>query len=158
MVAIVTNMEANKNRNHIEISDQLMHLLYQTTRAISKNLNHLLGVYDLFSSEWTIIKVIKEKGTMSQASLAGYLNIEPAAISKSLLRLEKKKIIERRVGSDKREKSVFLTQMAIEQYPVWSLVVAGQREQMLGSLPTENQKELIAFLKKIYENAQHEIV
>ncbi|MBP2643044.1 MAG: transcriptional regulator, MarR family [Firmicutes bacterium] len=138
----------------MEATDRLMHQLYQTTRAISKSLNRMLEVYGLFSSEWTIVKIIKEKGSMSQASLANYLNIEPAAISKSLLKLEQKGIIERKVGYDKREKSVALTERAVQQYPLWREVVDRHREQMLGEITSEKQKELFLLLKTLFLNAQ----
>ncbi|MBP2651479.1 MAG: transcriptional regulator, MarR family [Firmicutes bacterium] len=141
----------------MEPTDQLMHQLYQTTRAISKSLNHMLESQGLFSSEWTIIKVIKEQGSMSQTSLANYLNIEPAAISKSLFKLEQKGLIERRIGTDKREKSVLLTDAAVGKYPIWIEVVARHRKQMLGEMSKEHQKELFLGLKTLYLNAQRDV-
>ena len=107
-VAIKADSKANYNNEHIELSDRVIHQLYQTTRAMTKSLNQLLEAYGLFSSEWTVINSIKLHGEMTQSALADYLNIEPAAISKSLSKLEKKGFIERRTGEDKREKYVFL--------------------------------------------------
>lgn len=136
----------------LETSDRLMHQLYQTTRAISKNLNYLLGEYGIFSSEWTILKVIKEKGNMSQVALSSYLNIEPAAISKSLVTLEKKGFVERKIGMDKREKNIYLTVTALEQYPLLIQIVARHREQTLAALSQSQQNELIVLLKTMYAN------
>jgi len=109
----------------------------------------LLEAYGLFSSEWTIINSIKIHGEMTQSALADYLNIEQAAISKSLGKLEKKGLIERRIGMDKREKYVLLSQTALKQYPEWSKVIAAHREQILASLQEEEQKELTQLLNKI---------
>jgi len=117
----------------------------------------MLESQGLFSSEWTIIKVIKEQGSMSQTSLANYLNIEPAAISKSLFKLEQKGLIERRIGTDKREKSVLLTDAAVGKYPIWIEVVARHRKQMLGEMSKEHQKELFLGLKTLYLNAQRDV-
>lgn len=146
-----------RNGDAMEKSDQLIHQLYQTTRALSKSLNHLLGEYGLFSSEWTIIKTIKDHGEMTQGYLAERLNIEPAAISRSLAKLEHKMIVGRKSGLDKREKYVFLTPAAIKQYPVWNKIVAEHRERILGDLPEENQAELLLLLDKVYSNVQKEI-
>ncbi|MBP2652937.1 MAG: transcriptional regulator, MarR family [Firmicutes bacterium] len=140
----------------METTDRVMHQLYQTTRIISKSVNKMLESHGLFSSEWTIIKVIKERGSMSQATLANYLNIEPAAISKSLFKLEKKGIVERRAGSDKREKAVFLTEAALQQYPIWQDVVARNRKQVFNELSAEDQNQLYMLLKAIFRSAKHE--
>ena len=131
------------------MSDRLIHQIYQTTRAMTKSINQLLEVYGLFSSEWTIINSIKLHGEMTQSTLADYLNIEQAAISKSLGKLEKKGLIERRPGEDKREKYVFLSQTALRQYPEWSRAIAKHREQTLTALPAEEQKKLALLLDKI---------
>lgn len=109
----------------------------------------MLEAYGLFSSEWTIINSIKRHGEMTQSALADYLNIEPAAISKSLGKLEKKGLIERRTGEDKREKYVFLSQTALRQYSEWSRVIAKHREQTLAALQEEEQKGLTLLLDKI---------
>lgn len=34
---------------------RLIHILYQTTRAISQGVNQVLAEYGLYSSEWSII-------------------------------------------------------------------------------------------------------
>ncbi|MHC1717632.1 MAG: MarR family winged helix-turn-helix transcriptional regulator [Acidaminococcaceae bacterium] len=116
---------------------------------MTKSINQLLEVYGLFSSEWTIINSIKLHGEMTQSALADYLNIEQAAISKSLGKLEKKGLIERRTGEDKREKYVFLSKTALQQYPEWSRVIAAHREEILSSLQEDEQKGLTQLLNKI---------
>ena len=116
---------------------------------MTKSLNQLLEAYGLFSSEWTIINSIKIHGEMTQSALADYLNIEQAAISKSLGKLEKKGLVERRIGMDKREKYVLLSKTAIKQYPEWCRAIAEHREQILSLLQEEEQKGLTQLLKKI---------
>lgn len=140
-----------------DISDDLVHQIYQTTRVISKSLNLELTCCGLFSSEWTIIKVIKKHGSMTQVSLADFLNIEPAAISKSLAKLEKKEIIERRFGQDRREKYILLTKGAIEKYDEYTEIVAKHRQEILKGVNLEEQKLLIMLLSKIAANATYNI-
>lgn len=133
---------------------KLIHLLYQTTRAISQGVNQVLTEYGLYSSEWSIIVAIKEIGPISQIGLANYLNIEPAAISKTVVKLERKGFIEREYGNDKREKKVFLTDKALNQYAVWEKAIDNHRQSILADLTGEKQDELYVMLDSIYSNSQ----
>ncbi|TWH47703.1 MarR family winged helix-turn-helix transcriptional regulator [Sporomusa sp. KB1] len=132
----------------------LIHLLYQTTRAISQGVNQALVEYGLYSSEWSIIVAIKETGPISQIALAKYLNIEPAAISKTVVKLEEKGFIERKSGNDKREKKVLLTEKALSQYTIWEKAIDDHRQSILVDLPQEKQHELYTMLESIYSNSQ----
>lgn len=138
----------------MKTTDDVIRQMYQTTRIISVSLNEILEPYGLFSSEWAIITVIKEKGLMSQISLANYLNIEPPAISKSLMSLERKGIVRRQEGVDKREKMVTLSEEALRSYPLWEEAVARHREKTLAGLTDNNLRELYGTLRSIFLNSQ----
>ncbi|VBB05784.1 Hypothetical protein LUCI_0995 [Lucifera butyrica] len=133
---------------------KLIHLLYQTTRAISQGVNQELAEYGLYSSEWSIIVALKETGPLPQIALANYLNVEPAAISKTVIKLEEKGLVERKSGNDKREKKVFLTEKALGQYAVWEKAVDNHRQSILIDLPEEKQHDLYGMLESIYLNSQ----
>ncbi len=133
---------------------KLIHLLYQTTRAISQGVNQVLVESGLYSSEWSIIMTIKETGPISQIALANYLNIEPAAISKTVVKLEEKGFIERKSGNNKREKKVLLTEKALSQYTIWEKAIDNHRQSILVDLPKEKQHELYVMLESIYSNSQ----
>ncbi len=134
---------------------ELIHLLYQTTRAISQGVNQSLAEYGLYSSEWSIIVAIKETGPISQIALAKYLNIEPAAISKTVVKLEEKGFVERKYENDKREKKVSLTEKALSQYILWEKAIDNHRQSILVDLSEEKQLELYVMLKSIYSNSQN---
>lgn len=138
----------------MECSELLLHQLFQTVRIISKGLNKNLEPHGIYSSEWSIITTLKEKESMTQGALASYLNIEPPAVSKSLVRLEQKGLIMRISGDDKREKKVMLTGKAEEQYLTWSQIVGHHRNALLADLPKEKQEEVTMLLKTIFQNAQ----
>lgn len=133
---------------------KLIHLLYQTTRSISQGVNQALTEYGLYSSEWSIIVAIKQTGPISQIALANYLNIEPAAISKTVVKLEEKGFVERKSGNDKREKKVFLTEKALSQYDIWEKVIDNHRRSILSDLTAEKQAELYQMLDAIYTKAK----
>jgi len=134
--------------------EKLLHQLFQTVRMISKGLNAILEPYGLYSSEWAIITTLKKSGPLTQGSLSNYLSIEPPAVSRSLVKLEKKGFITRISGSDKREKRVSLSEEALTQYPQWLEVSRQHRHAVLADLPAETQAELELWLKSIYQSAQ----
>ena len=68
------------------LDDLLIHQLYQTMRAFSKTLNSEIYTADVYSSEWSILKMVKEHDNISQLELANCLNVEPV-ISGSLVRI-----------------------------------------------------------------------
>ena len=138
----------------METSELLLHQLFQTVRIISKGLNKNLESHGIYSSEWSIITTLMEKGSMTQGALASYLNIEPPAVSKSLVKLEKKWLIRRITGEDKREKKVTLTEEAVEKYMMWKEIVGHHRNEILNTLSEEQQKEITRLLKTIFKNAQ----
>lgn len=133
---------------------ELIHLLYQTTRAISQGVNQVLDDYGLYSSEWSIIVAINETGPVSQIALANYLNIEPAAISKTVVKLEEKGFVERKPGNDKREKMVYLTEQAQKQFAIWEKAIDQHRQAILADLPEAKQHDLYVMLDSIYSNSQ----
>lgn len=134
--------------------ESLLHQLFQTVRVITKGLNKSLEPYGLYSSEWSIITTLKETGPLAQGALSNYLSIEPPAVSRSLANLEKKGLITRIAGADKREKKVFLSAEALRLYPKWLEISGYHRQALLANLTDEKQNELTTLLKTIYQNAQ----
>jgi len=136
------------------LTTKRIHLLFQTTRAISQGVNQTLAKYGLYSSEWSIIVAIKVTGPISQIALANYLNIEPPAISRTLKKLEKKGFVERNSANDRREKKVFLTEKALSQYIIWEEAIDNHRHSILIDLSEEKQREIDVLLTSIYFNTQ----
>lgn len=142
-----------RNENRDITADRLIKRLYQTTREISKGLNMTLSECNIYSSEWTVIKAIKECGPMTQVALANYLCIEPAAISKTLGKLAGKNIIDKQDGQDKREKYVYLTPYAEMKYDELAEIVDNHRQAILRDLSEEDFAKGIWLLEKIMANA-----
>ncbi len=134
-------------------SDRLLYDLYQTTRMVSKGLNRVLEPWGLFSSEWSILRVLKLNGPQTQRSLAVLLHIEPPAVTKSLARLERKGFIDRIEGADRRTKEVSLSEEALQLYPEWAEIIRKHREALLAGFSEEGKNELLGLLANIRENA-----
>lgn len=137
----------------MDTSDALLYNLYQATRIIAKGINRLLEPWGLFSSEWSILRVLKLNGPQTQRSLALCLHIEPPAVTKSLARLERKGLIERSEGTDRRTKEVSLSSEALRLYPEWETLVGKHREALLEGFTEEQNSELRHLLANIRGNA-----
>lgn len=124
---------------------------------MSKSVNRALYSTNIYGSEWTILKTIHDQGTMTQTALANYLNIEPAAISKTIRQLMKKNLIMRQSGEDKREKYIYLTPLALEQYNEWFEVIAQNCRRVLEAVNVEEQKILMDLLSKIKNKVNDDI-
>ena len=136
----------------LEQASKLVHQLYQTTRAMSKSINRALDSTNIYGSEWIILKTIRTQGTMTQTVLANCLNIEPAAISKTLRQLEKKHLITRQSGTDKREKYIYLTPLALEQYDTWHQIIKQNSKRVFEAVNESDQATLMKLLGKIRQH------
>lgn len=135
-------------------SDRLLHNLHQTTRVIARGVNRVLQPWGLSSSEWSIIRVLKLHGPQTQRALAAFLHIEPPAITKSLVRLEQRGLIDRSEGKDRRTKKTSLSERAVQLYPEWEERIREHRSALLADLSGERQEDLQDLLTHIRENAR----
>ena len=72
----------------LQKDDALIHQIYVTMRLFTKNLNEVMTPYEVYSSEWTIINYLHHHAEISQADLAAALQIEAAAVSKTIGKME----------------------------------------------------------------------
>lgn len=126
--------------------DFLMHRLYVMIRLFTKTLNDSISSYGLYSSEWTVLNYLIHHDGLLQTDIATALEIEPAAISKTLGKMEKKGLITKSFQQDKREKYISLTPAAKELFPTLAAAVRDHRERALSSIP---QDQLQSMLKTI---------
>lgn len=124
---------------------------------MSKSVNRSLDSTNIYSSEWTILKIIHDQGTMTQTTLANYLNIEPAAISKTIRQLVKKDLIMRKSGKDKREKYIYLTELAQQQYDSWFKIIEQNCMRVREAITEDEQIILINLLAKIKAKVSDDI-
>lgn len=124
---------------------------------MSKSVNRSLDSTNIYGSEWTILKTIHDQGTMTQTALANYLNIEPAAISKTIRQLVKKDLIMRKSGRDKREKYIYLTELAQQQYDSWFKIIEQNCMRVLEAITEDEQIILMNLLAKIKAKVSDDI-
>jgi len=134
--------------------DRLIHQLYQTLRVFSKTLNTAICASGIYSSEWTVLKLVKEHGTISQVEMIEYLGVEPAAISKTLAKLEKKQVIERYYNKTGRGKIIALTAEGLRLYEALDAIVRQHRQKALQGIGPQEQQILYRLLQRMDANVR----
>lgn len=127
----------------------LFHTFFQQNRYLVNQLNDVLKQHGLFSSQWTVLFLLHQKGQMTLTEIWKYLDVEAPTVTRTVTRLETLGWVERVQGTDKREKMIDLTAKAMEQFPQIEASVVSFERKMTENLSEEEQALLIQLLKKM---------
>lgn len=127
----------------------LFHTFFQHNRFLVNHLNEALKEHGLFSSQWTILFLLKKEGPMTLTAIWKYLNVEAPTITRTVARLEKLDLVRREEGADRREKIVYLTEKALQQMPAVEASVLKFEAEMTKNLSEEEIVQLIQLLDKM---------
>lgn len=127
----------------------LFHELHQKARLSIKEVNEALKEYDLFSAQWSILYSLNTFGALTQTEIWQYLNVEAPTVTRTLVKLEQRKLITRNEGKDKRERIVQLTEEAQSLIPEIEKRIAEVEQQLLSSISAEDLDQLTKLLKQI---------
>ncbi|MEO2073942.1 MAG: MarR family transcriptional regulator [Bacillus sp. (in: firmicutes)] len=126
------------------ITHELFHTLHQLSRHLTNKLNEALTPLGLYGSQWAVIFVLKNKGSLTQRELCNYLFVEAPPMTRNIQRLVKQGYVRQVSGKDKRAKYIELTEEALNLYPVWENVVNQVNQTLLKNFPQTSQEELLA--------------
>ncbi|WP_288839608.1 MarR family winged helix-turn-helix transcriptional regulator [uncultured Megasphaera sp.] len=73
-----------------KFDEALLHQIFVTMRLFTKAINDTIKRYNVYSSEWSVLRYLINHPSVSQTAIATALQIEPAAISKTLAKMEKR--------------------------------------------------------------------
>jgi DNA-binding MarR family transcriptional regulator len=90
------------------------HQNQQFTRSFTKRLNERLAAVDLYHSQWLIIYYLKQFNTSTLVEISNYLDVEKPTITRTVNRLEERKLVEKFPSQDKRERRIRLTAKGVE--------------------------------------------
>src|SRR3954463_5028247 len=129
------------------LTHDLFHTLHQLSRHLTNKLNEALKPLGLYSAQWSVIYVLKNKGSLTQKELCDYLFVEAPPMTRTIQRLVKQGYVSQVQGKDKREKHVQLTDVALQEYPKWEQIVNSVNQQLLNNFPSESQEQLMKLQK-----------
>ncbi|MGJ9382225.1 MarR family winged helix-turn-helix transcriptional regulator [Salipaludibacillus sp. CF4.18] len=127
----------------------LLHTLNQKVRLLSKQLNEQLQEHNLYTSQWTILYTLSQKGPMTQTEIWQYLKVEAPTVTRTLARMETSGWIVRTPGKDKRERFVKLSEEAKEKLPVVEQSIEKFENLYLAHLTVQEQQQLQQILEKL---------
>ena len=127
----------------------LFHTFFQQYRHLINHLNDALKEHGLFSSQWTILFVLKERGPMTLTAIWKYLNVEAPTVTRTVSRLETLGYVKREEGADRREKIVRLTDEGLALMPEVEASVLAFEAAMMANLTKEEAAQLEHLLGKM---------
>ncbi|MBQ7497483.1 MAG: MarR family transcriptional regulator [Selenomonas sp.] len=136
-----------------DYDDGLIRQFFRTARAFSRTLNGAVSQEDIHSSEWMVLNLTARHPGIMQGELIQRLGVEPAAISRTLTRLEKKGIICRETGRE-RGNAIRLTAKGETAVKKLSRPVTEHRQQALQGFSMEEREQLMSFMMRMADNLQ----
>ena len=127
----------------------LFHTFFQQYRFLINHLNDALKEHGLFSSQWTILYVLKEQGPMTLTAIWKYLDVEAPTVTRTVARLETLGLVKREEGADRREKIVHLTDEGLALMPEVEASVLAFEAAMMANLTEEEVIQLERLLRKM---------
>ena len=79
-------------------------------RPFTNQLNLQLEKYQLFSSQWGVLRLLMDQGPHSLVKIANFMYIEKPSVTRLIQKLVELRYVETVAGKDKREKLVQLTE------------------------------------------------
>ncbi|WP_156291918.1 MarR family winged helix-turn-helix transcriptional regulator [Oceanobacillus salinisoli] len=116
------------------------HQNLQFTRSFTKKLNEQLVEVGLYHSQWLIVYYLKQFETATLVDISSYLDVEKPTITRTVNRLEERKLIERIPSTDKRERRIQLTKKGMQVYEEAKHVVASFEQKLMEGIPESDQK------------------
>lgn len=135
-----------------QLDDALIRQLHVTVRAFTKGVNEVMKPLGLYSSEWAVLNFVANHDSFPQSDIAAALEIEGAAISKTLSKMEQKGLIVRTSSQDKREKRISLTEKGRELYPLAAQAAGNHRSAVLAGLSRDDRQQMLSFIQSMLDH------
>ncbi len=128
-------------------------LLYRAFHAQRNYLRPFVGEIGLGSGQPKLVAYLAERGPCRQRELAGYFEIDPAAVSRMLDALEKGGFVTRRVDeSNRRADIISLTEQGLQANAAWQGHCREAEELMLDGFTAAEKEQFAQYLTRAYHN------
>ena len=132
-------------------------LIKQLHIALENNFNKFSKKYKLTSSQMDILIFLlhNENKIVNQRDIENFLSLSNPTIAGTLLRLEKKGFIIRKISSkDKRYKEIYLTDKSREIKDIIFKYIRDNDNKMFSNMSEEEKENLKNIITKILNNIQ----
>lgn len=121
-------------------------------RPFINQLNVQLEPYQLYSSQWTVLRFLNDKGPHSFVDIANFMSIEKPSVTKLVHKLVDLGYVETVAGKDKREKLVHLSKYGEELVQEIKSQLRPFFEQALAGVPQQDIEIATQVLARICMN------
>ena len=117
----------------------------------SETFKRMLARYDLTPAQHTVLSTLYMGRGRTPGEIGSYVRRTGAAVTRLLDHLEKKNLVVRKPGPDRRSIIVELTEKGRELAPKCTLFSRQTNEKMMAVLTEEERQQFNATLQKIFE-------
>ena len=121
-------------------------------RPFINKLNVQLEPYQLYSSQWAVLRFLKDKGPHSFVDIANFMSIEKPSVTKLVHKLLELGYVETMAGKDKREKLVHLSAHGEELVQEIKAHLKPFFEHALAGVPQRDIEIATQVFERIYMN------
>ncbi|WDV08499.1 MarR family winged helix-turn-helix transcriptional regulator [Lysinibacillus irui] len=121
-------------------------------RPFINQLNVQLEPYQLYSSQWAVLRFLKDRGPHSFVDIATFMSIEKPSVTKLVHKLVELGYVETVAGKDKREKLVHLSAHGDELVQEIKLHLSPFFEHALAGVPEQEIEIATKVLARICMN------
>ncbi len=121
-------------------------------RPFINQLNVQLEPYQLYSSQWAVLRFLNDKGPHSFVDIANFMSIEKPSVTKLVHKLVDLGYVETVAGKDKREKLVHLSKYGEELVQEIKSQLRPFFEQALAGVPQQDIEIATQVLARICMN------
>ncbi len=132
----------------------LFHTIHQLSREFVKQANYTLQPFGLYTAQWSVLFVLKEKGKMTQKELCEYLAVEAPPMTRTIQRLMKQGYVKQVMGEDRRVKIIEMTEQSKAAYPEWEAAVLQMNDRLLMGVSDEQREYMQQLLSSCLMNVK----
>lgn len=126
-------------------------------RPFTSQINNLLSQYQLYNSQWAVLRLLTDKGSCTFADIANFMHIEKPSVTTLVQKLVDLEYVGTVQGKDKREKLVQLTELGEQKVKEIRAHLQPFFEQALANIPAEQIEIATEVLAKICENMNQQV-
>lgn len=137
----------------MEISAALGHLLNTGARLIKRRMDACLVEFDLTSTQWSVLKLLQEKKTLTQARISEELLADRATVCSVVAKLEQKGFIQKNPSTeDGRAFTISLNERSEKAVEAIESKAAKIIKDALVGIPDHSVTDLYRSLNSIINN------
>ncbi len=142
-----------KEEDHLVPLNDLVHQLFQTSRTMTKDLNHRMDSFQLTQAQLAVTEyLLKTEGSVSLVEIAKYLSIEKSSVTRAVKHLEKNDFVEHAPSNDSRERRIVLSKHATSIQKEIQQAKRTFEKNMFHDISEEDLEATFRTLQKIMNN------